>query len=390
MMLPFINDLEDVELPLPTPLRVQADTRFTGKGVTIALVDSGFYPHSDLTRPRNRILRHVDARLLHPRESALPALTLHATQWHGTMTSCVCAGNGYASMYRYTSLAPDAQVVLVRVGQKGSAHITEQDIARGLRWIVENADRFRIRVVNISVGGDVPSTGRMTPLDALVEEASSRGLVVVCAVGNSGSRRVVPPASAASAISVGGLDDRNALDPKQWGMYHSSFGRGVRGVLKPEVLAPAAWLAAPMLPNTRTHREADFLWKLERADDLTLRRLLRTPSARRWLGGDFSAVNLDEARRAIRQRMNQGKFVHPHYQHVDGTSFAAAIVSSLVAQMLEANPDLTPADVKHILLNTAQPLEDVPLERQGAGTIHAGRAVAEALARFVESEYPLT
>ncbi|MFN3704707.1 MAG: S8 family serine peptidase [Thermoflexales bacterium] len=390
MMLPFVNDLEDVELPLPTPLRMQADTRFTGKGVTIALIDSGFYPHADLTRPRNRILWHVDARLLRPRESALPGLTRHVTQWHGTMTSCVCAGNGYASMYRYTSLAPDAQVVLVRVGQVGSTHITERDIARGLRWVLENASRFHVRVVNIAVGGDIPSTGRPTPLDALVEEVVKQGIVVVCAAGNSGARRIIPPASAASAITVGGVDDRNTLTPQRWQMYHSSFGRGAYGVMKPELLAPAAWLAAPMLPNTRTHREADFLWKLERADDLTLRRLLHTPTAKRWLGSEVTAGDLNMARRAIRQRINREKLVHPHYQHVDGTSFAAAIVSSLAAQMLEANPTLSPTEVKEIMMQTAQPLDDVPMERQGAGVVQARQAIAAALARFVESDYPLT
>lgn len=46
---------------LPTPLRLHADPRFTGKGVTIALIDSSFYPHPDLTQPQNRIRAWVDA-----------------------------------------------------------------------------------------------------------------------------------------------------------------------------------------------------------------------------------------------------------------------------------------------------------------------------------------
>jgi serine protease AprX len=77
--------------------------------------------------------------------------------------------------------------------------------------------------------------------------------------------------------------------------------------------------------------------------------------------------------------MNEQKFIHPHYQHVDGTSMAAPIVSGVVAQMLEANPSLTPAQVKEILMVTADPLNDAPAERQGAGAINAGRAVAAAL-----------
>src|SRR5439155_1134424 len=46
---------------LPTRLRVHADPRFSGKGVTIALVDAGFYPHPDLVQPRNRIRAWADA-----------------------------------------------------------------------------------------------------------------------------------------------------------------------------------------------------------------------------------------------------------------------------------------------------------------------------------------
>ena len=77
--------------------------------------------------------------------------------------------------------------------------------------------------------------------------------------------------------------------------------------------------------------------------------------------------------------MNGQKFIHPHYQHVDGTSMAAPIVSGIVAQMLEANPSLTPTQVKEILMMTADPLNDAPAERQGAGAVNAGRAVAASL-----------
>jgi serine protease AprX len=62
MPLPFINDLEDVELVLPTPLRMNASPRFTGKGITLAFLDSGFFPHPDLTQPENRIACFADAR----------------------------------------------------------------------------------------------------------------------------------------------------------------------------------------------------------------------------------------------------------------------------------------------------------------------------------------
>ncbi|MCS6774770.1 MAG: S8 family serine peptidase [Thermoflexales bacterium] len=379
MQLPFVHNLEDVEQVIPTPLRVRASSDFTGRGVTIAIVDSGFYPHPDLTQPTNRVRYHVDARREPPHEG-LRFRVPHATSWHGTMVAGVCAGNGFMSFYRYTSLAPDAQMVLVKTGRVGTHHITEADIARALRWVLDNASRFDIRVVNVSVGGDVPSTGKMTALDRLVEALVEAGLVVVCAIGNSAAHKVIPPASAPSAITVGGLDDRNTLDRSQWRMYRSNYGRGARGVPKPELIAPAAWIAAPMLPNTRTHREAQFLWRLERASDEELRQILQTREAHQRISVETMSKPIPEIRRAVRQRINDEKFIHPHYQHVDGTSFAAAIVSSVVAQMLEANPELTPAEVKQILMQTAEPLEGVPPERQGAGVIHAGAAVAQAQA----------
>src|SRR5205823_11286791 len=46
---------------LPTPLRLHADPRYTGRGVTVALVDAGFHPHPDLLRPRDRVRGWVDA-----------------------------------------------------------------------------------------------------------------------------------------------------------------------------------------------------------------------------------------------------------------------------------------------------------------------------------------
>jgi serine protease AprX len=67
-----------------------------------------------------------------------------------------------------------------------------------------------------------------------------------------------------------------------------------------------------------------------------------------------------------------------HYKYVDGTSFAAPIVSSVAAQMLEANPELTPQQIKRILITTAERLPHYEVDRQGWGVINPKRAVAAA------------
>lgn len=373
MQLPFANDLSELVPVLPIGRRVHASTRYTGAGVTIAYLDSGFYPHPDLVTPASRIKAFADATGERVVERPL-VRSQHASNWHGTMTTGASAGSGALSGGRFRGIASRASLVLVKTGQPDTFRISEKDIGRALSWVIEHHARLGVRVINISLGGDVPSKGKATALDKLVEEAVALGMCVVCAAGNSGGRKIIPPASAASAITVGGLNDFNSIDGARHRMYHSSYGAGVGGAMKPELIAPAQFVPAPMLPDSETHKLARLLWSLEKASDRVLRERLKTQDAQDALGMEVQKP-LVHVRRAVRHRINDQKFIHPHYQHADGTSFAAPIVSAVIAQMLEANPKLTPAQVKHALLESADPLDDVAVERQGAGVVNASAAV---------------
>src|ERR1700682_1673390 len=108
---------------LPTPLRMEADTQFTGEGVTMAFLDSGFYAHADLTKPTNRIVGYHS--IFDPGSDQTSLETVEVASWHGMMTSVVAAGNGYLSDGFYRGIAPDANVVLVKIGKSG--HISEHD-----------------------------------------------------------------------------------------------------------------------------------------------------------------------------------------------------------------------------------------------------------------------
>lgn len=378
LQLPYPVYAPDDARLLPMPVRLRAHPQYTGRGITIAFLDSGFYPHPDLTRPRNRILRYVDCTDNEPVEKS-NFRKRHVSSWHGLMTSCVAAGNGFMSDHLYRGIASRANLVLVKTGTRRSGRIGERAIYRALSWVMANANRYDIRIVNISLGGDCVSTDIPTELDELVEEAVARGMVVVVASGNSGHERIAPPASALSAITVGGLNDQNTLDARSWNLYHSNYGRGVDGRRKPELVAPAIWLPAPMLPNSETHNEGMFLWRLMQASDRDFERALETKFAQNFFKQSTMRLPFDAIRQKIRGRMIEQKFIHAHYQHVDGTSFAAPIVSSVVAQMLEANPRLTPAQVKQILIATAERIEHAPAEQQGFGVVNAAHAVAVAL-----------
>jgi serine protease AprX len=361
---------------LPTPLRLDADHRFTGRGTTIAFLDSGFYAHADLTTPENRILafHNIIPKGTGTLQSIDPA------SWHGMMTSVVAAGNGSLSNGFYRSIAPGAKVVLVKVSQSG--RISEANLQEGLEWVLENREKYGVRVVNISAGGDYQSSYLTNELCQTVERAVREGLVVVCAVGNAGhepGHPVLPPASSPSSIAVGGLDDQNSLDRARRGMYRSSYGPTVDGLQKPELIAPGIWVPAPILPHTPTAAEAELYATLDRAPDSDLRRIIEEHAevdAQLYEARDLRTPLL---RHLITIKLREGDVISEHYKYVDGTSFAAPIVSSIIACMLEANPELSPQQVKRILIDTAERLPDIEIDRQGWGVVAPRRAVEYAL-----------
>ena len=353
---------------VPTSERVRGDSGLAGRGVTIAFLDSGFYPHPDLTRPDNRILHYHDS---HDPEARLDAAAPpDADGWHGTQTCVVAAGSGHLSGGIYRGLAPQARLVLVRVGR--GMRISEADIERGLAWVLANHERFGIRIVSMSLGGDGYRPLAESRVNQLAEGAVRRGMVLIAAAGNSGcteKHRVLPPASAPSVIAVGGYDDGNDPERRKLALYCSSFGRTADGLVKPELIAPAMWVAAPILPGTDSYARAEALARLAATPDNRLVDVLAQIGPERIGLPPAGTPGPDALRVWIDRLLREARIVAAHYQHVDGTSFAAPVVASVVAQMLEANPDLTPADVKRILLTTAVRVGELPAERQGYGVL---------------------
>jgi serine protease AprX len=313
---------------MPTPVRLNADPAYTGKDVTIAFLDSGFYPHPDLLTPLSRIVAYHDVA---EERCALAGGPVESWQWHGTQTLVAAAGDGKLSDGVYRGVAHESRLVLVKVSERG--RITEENIARGIHWVIANRERYNIRVLNISLGGDEDVPCSQSIIDQAAEEAISHGIVVVAAAGNTEGRHSIPPANSPSVITVGGY------------LYHSNFGATADGTVKPEIVAPAMWIAAPILPETEFYERAEALSRL--AEN----------------GSGVDPV------------LQQEKIVAAHYQHVDGTSFAAPIVTSIVAQMIQANPTLTPGAIKNILVSTADRIVSEPAMRQGYGVVNARRAV---------------
>ncbi|MDZ4744637.1 MAG: S8 family serine peptidase [bacterium] len=366
---------------LPLPTRLKADMSATGSGIGIAMIDSDFVEHPDLAQPVQRIRCYYNAvdDVIEPTPTGRP----EARQWHGTMTACTAAGNGYLSQGEFISLAPDAHVVLVRTMNE-EGRITTEVISRALQWVSDNAEEYGIRVVNLSVYADEFDHTIDHPVNKLVDDMVAAGLVIVAAAGNNPHVLIRPPAAAPAAITVGGLDDKNSLNEGSADLYHSTFGLTSLGIQKPEVIAPAIWLPAPIMPHTAIQRSASALCALDAmTDDMLLGCAPRLLPFTHIPLSVWTSRDVDELRDRIAEALRSEQIVTPFYKMVDGTSFASPIVVSVVAQMLELDPTLTPQHVKSILMRTARPLPNHPLARQGAGVVQQREAL-----RVVRDERP--
>ena len=399
---PFYHPAE--ETVLSQPERLPDYPMFNGRGITIAFLDSGYFPHPDLTEtpvwPRTapawgqltpdemravlqpaafRFVEYVDLTDNSERVGVdQPSLwDGGGDSWHGQMTTAVAVGNGLLSNGHFRGYAPRARVLAIKIG-RGGGRIPEEDILRGLHWLLQDDHwrRYRVSVLNISVGGDFPELWQNNAVCLAAEALSAKGVLIAAAAGNRGREELLAPAQAPSVLTVGGYDDANHVwrpevqkDVKHLTLYPHNYGAvwGEAGPIhKPEILAPARWVPAPVLPVSSVFREMVTLSELRQV-------LASRPDqtdAPTWLHAVYQGV---------RTGMNAHKWVHPYYQHVDGTSVAVAQVSAVAAQVFEANPNLPATTVRKLLLDTALPLPDKPAAQTGSGVIQPARAVAAAL-----------
>jgi len=354
---------------LTTPGRVGVTSTCSGRGVVIAFIDSGFYPHPDLA---DRVVVHVDATSNRVIESDRNFKLPEWFSWHGQMTSVIAAGAGKT----FPGVAPGARLVLIKVSNR-RGRIKEEDILRGFRWVCENHARYNIRVVNVSVGGDFESADPAHPLHRCVQRLAAEGITVCVAAGNRLRAFVLPPASAPASITVGGVDDHNSMNPHEWLLYLSSYGYAYDRTPKPEVIAPARWIASPILPGTPEARKAHWLARLlDCKDEGEVRAILREGYTDLEIAPLRARVPDAHLYRELQYQIEKHKIIDGEHQHVDGTSVAVAIVTGIVALLLEARPSLSPGEIRALLTGTADLLPGIPRERQGGGLVNVSRALA--------------
>lgn len=261
------------------------DNNITGKGVVVAVLDTGIYEHPDLS-----------GRILAFKDFVNKKLTPYDDNGHGTHVAGDIASNGSQSDYRYRGPAPEATLVGVKVLNKmgiGSLSV----LIEGIQWCIKNKETLGIRVLNISLGTEAKQSYRDDPVCQTVEKAWQAGIVVCVAAGNSGPdlRTVNSPGIDPLVITVGAVDDMNTVNSEDDQVADfSSRGPTIDDLTKPDILAPGVNIVS-----------------------------LRSPGS-------------------MLDKQNKESRVGIWYSALSGTSMATPVCSGVIAQILQTNNSLTP------------------------------------------------
>lgn len=209
----------------------------TGRGVNIAVLDTGIAPHPDVA---DRIVAFQD--MVNNRREA------YDDNGHGTHVSGIAAGSGAASDGVFKGAAPEAGLVGIKVlDDQGRGSFS--DIIRGIQWAVENRDRHNIKVLNLSLGGRATRPYREDPVAQALDAAWQAGLVPVVAAGNEGpfTQTISTPGHALNVITVGADDDKGTLElgDDRVASFSSRGPTRPDSLVKPDIIAPGVRITAP-------------------------------------------------------------------------------------------------------------------------------------------------
>lgn len=206
--------------------------KIEGKGIGVAILDTGIALHPDFDK---RIICFKDF----VNEQEMP----YDDNGHGTHIAGIIGGSGKLSEGGCSGIAPKCSLIPLKVlDTRGNGEIDH--VIEGIEWILENTDKYHIRIVNISVG-TLPNTDEAEEekLLAAVEKMWDRGLVVVVAAGNYGpqGQSITVPGVSKKVITVGASDDRVELFTIE-GTLKNYSGRGPTKecVMKPDLVAPGS------------------------------------------------------------------------------------------------------------------------------------------------------
>lgn len=209
---------------------------FTGKGVGVAILDSGVAPHKDF---EGRLAVFKD--FTDPSQDGKP----FDPAGHGTHVAGDAAGSGAASQGRHKGAAYEATILGLKIGNDNGPDLSAA--VKAIDWVLTHKDEHNIRVMNMSFGGPNVDPER-DPLMLAIQKAAEQGVVSVIAAGNEGPwpQTVGSPGDSPHALTVGASDTRQTPKPSDDILARfSSRGPVPDGRIKPDVVAPGVKINAP-------------------------------------------------------------------------------------------------------------------------------------------------
>jgi serine protease AprX len=215
---------------------------YSGKGITIALLDSGVD------------LRHPDLRnqVAYFQDFDEGRISCYDNNGHGTHVAGILCGSGRLSRGKLSGMAPGAKLAVLKV-LDGSGNGSTEQMLQALDWVRANYRTYRIRLLNFSIGylpyAKLEEQKKL--LDA-IEELWDMGIMVVTASGNKGPARqsVTVPGISRKVLTVGACDDEIQL-PANLKKGYSGKGPTKCCIVKPEVLAPGTRILSTGIQTTK-------------------------------------------------------------------------------------------------------------------------------------------
>jgi len=307
----------------------------SGRNVTVAVLDTGIDgTHGDLS---GRVAQNV--KLAGTQSASVgfgyPVNTENLPNTdqlygHGTFVAGLIAGNGAQSNGKYAGVAPGARVLGLSAGDLSLVYVLE-----GFDYLLARGDELGVRVVNCSFSANTVFDVN-DPVNVATRMLTDHGVNVVFSAGNTGPglHTLNPYAVAPWVISVGATDTSGRL------ASFSSRGDFASALFHPTLVAPGV--------NVVSLRGSG---------------IANVTGAEGLAGADTQRLNASEL---------------PYYTTSSGTSFSTPQVAGAIALILEANPNLTPAQVKDILQRTATPLPPYYQHEVGTGMLNVHAAVLQA------------
>jgi serine protease AprX len=321
-----------------------ATAGYDGSGIGVAVVDSGIAPHSALD---SRVVARVNLVSWEGASTGDP-------YGHGTHVAGIIAGNTSAAKYVTPAFAggsaPGVKLIDVRVlGATGVGYTS--DVIAGIDWAVANRSKYGIRVINLSLGHAVSEPAAIDPLCRAVARAVQAGVTVVASAGNYGLTSsgapvlggITSPGNSPYAITVGAIDTAATITRADDTVapYSSKGPTAYDLAVKPDVVAPGT-------------------------------KLVSLESQGSYLAKKYPAWHI----------AGSGKNA---YFRLTGTSMSTAVVSGGVALLLDANPYMTPGQIKIALQMGATFMPQAGLVASGAGSVNFPQSQKVAATGLVSS-----